>query len=573
MSNVKVYYCKQTESPGSTNRISPAPSITINPEIYYSNDNVIGYTYIVTLNGYANALRKDLSESSVDFGVDKTIDHIGYLREVFNFNGGNLYIQKNNTTILVAKGATIQQLSFNESDNRWVNYSPFTIQLAFNEIDLPGCSNNAAIGCNSSIFHAGQSKTVTADNLVDITKYKIKEFSDKWSFTIDNTIYSDPINSLFKISYTLSATGQNYYVNDNLVPAWQQAKMFVQDRLYDQVKSLVGSILEINPNDSEDGCGPDKTLEDLHTAEGSDGLLDQFILLNAECETTPPNYGIFNETISCDTSESDGTFSITYNATLKNIDPLLSSVENAVIHTTTHNLVVSEGPPNNSTINVQGNIQGLVRGGFIYHNNDFTLPKNGLFISTVDSAETKYSNALSYYNTVVGDTSDLFDSFKEKINVKKSQLSMKGQDGYPKVASFSLDHNYHDGSISYSATYDRQISENLNRGFFNISVVRNDPIEIVQQFIIPGRANGPIIQKLGMKTQGTISINIEGSHPDNINCLDLSDVCNSIPVYDIPNLNSLLQDSSSSWIKSKEDYTMNQIDGSFSIALEYMCKG
>ena len=170
MSDIKVYYCKSTENPGDTHRISPAPSITINPEIYYANDNVFGYNYTITLNGYANSIRKDLNAGSVNYGIDKTVDHIGKIREIFNFNGGNLYIKRDNTNILIAKGATVQQISFNESDNRWINYAPFTIQLTFNEVDMPGCSNNSVISCNSSLFHLNQDKSIIADNLIDITK-------------------------------------------------------------------------------------------------------------------------------------------------------------------------------------------------------------------------------------------------------------------------------------------------------------------------------------------------------------------------------------------------------------------
>lgn len=576
MSNIQVFYCKQTESPGPTNRISPAPSITMSPELYYANDNIIGYSYTITLSGYANALRKDLNSDSVDYGIDKTVDHMGKIRDIFNFNGGNLHIKNGNTTILVAKGATIKQISFNESDNRWINYSPFTIQLSFNEIDLQGCLNNPIIPCSGSLFHTDQNKVITADNLVDITKYKIKEFSDKWSINVDNTIYNNPSNSLFKVTYNLSATGQNYYINDNLVPAWQQAKLFVQDRLHKQVKSLIGGILQINSNNTNDGCLPDKSMEYLHTTQGTEGLLEDFILLNAQCESNPPNYGVYNETISCNTSESDGTFSATYNAILKNINPNLNPIQNAVIHTVTHNLNFVEGPPNNSTINIQGNIQGLVRGGFIYHSFDYTLPQNGLFISRVaNSLETKYSNALAFYNTYIGSSDDLLDTFKEQVNVKNSTLSIKGVEGYPKVASFSLDHNYHDGSLGYSASYDRQIAESLNRGFSNISIVRNDPTEIIQQFTIPGRASGPIIQKLGMKNPRTISITIEGYHPDNKACGNISslNVCGLLLQTNIENLNDLLDDTNPNWIKSKEDYTINRVDGSYSILLEYICRG
>jgi hypothetical protein len=105
--SLEVYYCKQSESPGSSHRIAPAPQISISPEIYYANDNVIGYTYNITLNGYANALRKEINAGSTAYGLSGVIDHMGDLREIFNTNGGNLYVKQGSNELLVAKGATI----------------------------------------------------------------------------------------------------------------------------------------------------------------------------------------------------------------------------------------------------------------------------------------------------------------------------------------------------------------------------------------------------------------------------------------------------------------------------------
>ena len=281
-SQLQVYYCKQTESPGPAHRIAPAPQILISPEIYYANDSVIGYTYAVTLNGYANSLRKDLDSGSVDYGLAPTVDHIGHIREVFNTNGGNLYIKNGSQELLVAKGATVQKLEFKESDNRWVNYSPFTITIEFNEIDLKGCNQACAIGCSSSIFHQINNAKITSDNLVDIKTYKLKEFKDKWTFTIDDKIYesfNNVYNNILKVDYTVSATGKNFYQNDNLVPAWQQARLFVQDRLYKQVKSLINGQLQIN-KDSNSACDATKDISQIYSTDYSppktSGLLEGF---------------------------------------------------------------------------------------------------------------------------------------------------------------------------------------------------------------------------------------------------------------------------------------------------------
>jgi len=582
----EIYYCKQTESPGVEHRLVPAPSVTISPEVYYANDSVIGYTYNITLNGYANALRKELDAESVDYGADKTIQHIGDIRSIFNTNGGNLYIKQNDNNIIVAKGATIKNISFNTSSNRWVNYAPFSVELEFNEVDFIGCSNNPTIACNSSFFNASSLST----NLVDINTYKIKQFSDSWSFTIDNEIYqnySDIQNNVFKVTYNLSATGKNYYVNDTLVPAWQQAKNFVQDRLYKQVNALINGVLQIGSN-NQDGCAGTKTIQTLYdvdnSAPRSNGL---FTGGNTLKDGSSANYDVYNETISCSTSEAEGTFSITYNAILKKNHPSLNPQENAAIHTFTKNVSNSfEGGKTTTSISVQGSIKGLVRGGFIYYSNEYKLPQNGNFVSLIDSAETKYGNALAYYRAVVGTDTDLRPQFKGSLNITKKELLVSdsecpGEDDPDEdvpTSSFSLDHNYNEGTIGYSSSYDSQTAKNKKRGYTNISIVRTDPVEIIQEFVVPGRKDGPIIQKLGMKTSRTVSINIDGASEENKECITFCEgggfkVCeDTLPKFNIKDFDKLVAENDG-WIKTREDYTSNKLDGSFSISLEYTCKG
>lgn len=583
-STTQVYYCKQSESPGDSHRIAPAPTISINPEIYYANDNVVGYTYNVTLNGYANAIRKELDAGSVASGADETIQHMGDIRDIFNTNGGNLYIKQGSTDIIVAKGATIKNIRYNPSENRWVNFSPYTIEIEFNEIDFIGCSGNPSISCNSSFFNTG---SITS-NLIDINTYKIKQFSDKWSFTIDNQIYdyySDNFNNVFKVSYNLSATGKNYYINDNLVPAWQQAKIFVQKRLYDQVMALINGVLQIIP-DNKDGCAATQSLSEIHDVDNSSPRTGGLFEDGNTLRDGNRNYDIYNETINCSTSESDGTFSITYNATIKKNNPNLNPSENAVLHTFTKNISTTNGSPKSANINVQGNIQGLVRGGFIYYNNDFVLPNNGTFITTVDSAETKYTNALAFFQSRIGDGSDLYSNIKTALNITKSQLLINNEceedeeDELAPVSSFTVDHGYLNGTIGYSASYNTESAsaQAAQRGYSNISIVRNDPTEIIQEFIIPGRLGGPIIQRLGMKTSRTISISIEGANPENKECVKFCedgagfDPCDSMPKFDIEDFDKLIEENEN-WIKTKEDYTTNKIDGSYSISIEYTCRG
>lgn len=564
--SVEVHYCKENEA-GPSNRIVPAPTISISPEIYYANDNPIGYTYNVSLNGYASAIRKDINQN--DYGLEPVLDHIGDIRKIFNFNGGNLYIKKE-ANIIVAKGATIKSISFNPSDNKWVNYSQYTVELEFNEIDFIGCSGNPHIDCDSSIFHQVANAKNVCDNLVNLTSHKIKEFSDKWTFTIDDRIYneySDIYNNAFDVNYNISATGKNYYVNGKLIPAYQQAKLFVQERLYNQIVSLINGAIQIeNMNMNMDSCEATRDLQEIHNTNTDGGLLSGFDTSKAGSNAV---YDVYNETISCDTSESDGSFSLNYKALIKKIKPGLLPQQNAVLHTYTKD--TSTDNLASATISVKGNIQGLVRGGFIYYNsNDFELPSNGSFITAKDGSETKYSNALAYYLSDVGNSADLLPSLKNKLNITKSQLLIKGTDGYPSASSFVLDHNYSEGSLSYTATYDKAQTIARDTGYVNISIVRNDPIEMIQEFVVPGRASGPIIQKLNMKTSRTISINIDGATQQNKTCSSISDLCIYLPDHSVA-LSGLLS-ARPDLIMTREEYTSNPIDGSFSISLEYTSK-
>jgi hypothetical protein len=561
----EVYYCKGNASPISTDRIAPAPTVTISPEIYYSNDNPIGYTYTITLNGYANALRKEVDVGSVDYGLEPTVEHMGDIREIFSFNGGDLYIRQGNTNIIKAKGATIKNIEFNVSDNHWVNYAPFVVEIEFNEVDFIGCDNNAMISCSSSIFHQGASQTIINDNLIDITNHKIKEFSDKWSFTIDNRIYDNyaaTYNNIFEVSYTISATGKNYYVNNNLVPAWQQAKLFVQKRLHDQVLSLVNGCLQIeSSNDS--ACDATKDLSAIHDLAPSGGLLEGF---------GREYYNVYNEQISCTTSESEGSFSLTYTAIVKKNNPALSPVANAATHTYTKDINITTDTKTNATITVKGTVQGLIRGGFLYFKgNNFALPDSGSFITTADGIETKYSNALAHFTTAIGSTSDLLGTFKSQVSLSKAELLIKGASGFPLPSSYVIEHNYNEGSITYTATYETSNTRARDLKYTNISIVRNDPVDIIQEFIVPGRLSGPIIQKLNMKTARIITITIDGRSKDNKSCIPPS-ICNSLPIFNIPGFDALLAESAG-YIKTREDYTSNKIDGSFSISLEYTSKG
>jgi len=589
---LNVYYYLFGETYSDSNRIVPAPIININPEIYYANDSVIGYTYNVTLKGYANALRlNERPDDASSYGLGEVISHMDHIRKIFSANGGKLYVKdsKNlNNDILVAKGATIKSISFEPSDNLWINYAPYTIEIEFNEIDLIGCLSEAndIVYCNNTFFHIPQSGsqvtssgTLPSSYLVDMKKYKIKEFSDKWSFNLDNEIYTELpsiVNHNFSVSYTVNATGKNFYMDDKLIPSWEMAKLFCQNKLVTQISGLFDKTLSvIYPDNYETHKAidaPDKIFNNINPdLSVHSGLVN--------LETT---YKIYNETMTCNTSESDGSFDLTYNAIFKKYDPLKSDEENSALHNFTKTISHTDDDQQQVTISVQGNVQGLIEGGLIsdLNKDDFELPANGTFIGKKTTNKTKYDHAnLSFLSYVKHNTEDdIKTELKTLLNITNSGLLLTDNGiprlGQPKPTSFVIDHDYHGGSIGYTATYDSVNSNAFDLGYTNVSITRTFPTDIIQEFIIPGRATGPIIQKLNMRNPGKVSIKVDGMSPKNIaNNANISP-CNSIPDYsDILGIENIIAiDSHPDYIKTLEEYTKNNIDGSFSISLEYLCR-
>ena len=564
----KMYYCAPGSSVGGTTRLVPAPQISISPEIYYANDTVIGYTYNIKLTGYADALRRDeadgvRSSGIINSGVEQVFSHMNDIRDIFNGNGGNLYLyDTGNKLVLQGKGATIKSIKFDESDNRWFNYASYTVDLEFNEIDFLGCNDNATIPCTGSFFHNDQPKVTTSDKLVDFQKYKLKNFNDKWTFNLDNEVYTQ---KNFKVTYTISATGKHYYDSSGqLIPAWLQAKEFVQDRLYTQIKALIDGAVALSNTDDKDGCSATLSAEELYDQNTDKSLFKDF-------DNGTENYKIYNEVISCNTSESAGSFSVTYNAIISAQDLGAGDGNNAT-HTHTQSIsTTNDGTDYSTTLSVQGTVQGMIRGGIIdVIQEDFDLPQQGTFLTKYNGETTKYDNALaSYYNYIGGDT-DLGGGFKNDKDITQAALLIKNGNGTAIPSSFVLDHNYHEGSISYSAQYDSKLNRGLSQGYMNISIVKKDPTPIINEFVIPGRGQGPLIQWLGAYTPKTISISIEGANQGNKGC-SLSNLCSSVPqVGDLFNQLSSYE-GSTVWIKTSEQYNKNAIDGSFSMNVDYTC--
>jgi hypothetical protein len=268
-------------------------------------------------------------------------------------------------------------------------------------------------------------------------------------------------------------------------------------------------------------------------------------------------YDIYNESVSCDTGEAEGTFSATYKAILK--------YGGDIIHTfSCSRSVTDDNRSNNRTVSVQGRIDGLIPGGLIKSANTLSLPNNGKIFIASDSSITKYQKALAYATLDVYNAYDLKGGFKNIFGISSAF-----------AASHTITHDYTAGSISYNTEYNTETDIRGNSGYRNITVTKEESIPLVVEFVIPGRAEGPIIQYLGAFSPRKVSVNIEGVIPlQCCNPLDLQQValekCNSSKIdLAIPeNIDEGLRASGFKLTSHQE--TVNPVDGSYSINYSYI---
>lgn len=573
----KMYY-GPNDNTDTDYMLVPAPTITINKELLYSNDSVIGYTYNVNLQGYATNYRKTNSSenpsSSKDYvskNIEKVLGGMEIIRKILSRNSSNLSIYDSSSNLLIkCKGGNLRSLNFDDTDNNWAAYATYSASIEFNEVEFLGES----VSCLSSDLDP----STKSPNVVDTNIHKIKSFNDGWSFSVGEQSFDyarttdddkdlKVHNMVINASYNISVTGKNYYNNDLLIPAHEQARIFAQKRLYDRVKQLVSggssNILKVTTDVDSEPCGSN-TLTDMH----QDGL---GILGNI-------TYLPFNETVSCDISESDGTFSANYSCILKSKANGMTYSGSNIIHTISKSRTreTQSGSRDNYILSIDGTIQGLVLGGVIYSAGNFFLPSNGSFVISSSDSINKYSAANSFYATI-GNEEDLEDNFKTVLNITFDELNVDSSDctnlpTFPKPSSFNLTRNYIDGTINYSAEYSTENGCNQDgEAVTNVSITTENPVPVLAEFTIP---NGNfVIQDIKTVTAKKITVNIDGRKSGDRECCNnlttiISDAaCSSVslpPNVTLPN--------PAKYILTQKTRTDNKIDGTYNIVLSYICE-
>jgi len=557
-------------------RLLPAPFISINTNYSYSNDNIIGYTYTINLNGYATNYRRPDGEEEQNTNTDyqirniaKVLESVETTKNILSYTGGCLTVTDDTgNTLLLAVGGSVKSLSFDSSDNKMTVYSKFTAEIEFNELMLMG----EQFGCSTSYI---DSKSRPHPDFLDINQYKIKEFTDSWNFDVadeafsfvqksDNNSDLKVNNTIINVSYSVSATGKDFVTYDNsgngkLSPGWVQAKNFIQDRIYKQVSQL-DKILKLSSGTT---CSTTDKLDQIHKYD--DGAYKE--LSN--------KYNFYNELINFEASPPEGTFSATYTSILK-LDNDDQFSDSNVIHTFSKETTLSTSitGPDQTTININGEIKGLIEGGLVETGGTLSLGQSGsvLIIGTNNSA--KFNNANSFVSKIIDiNNNDLVQPFKDALDISYDSLNLKDQQleecelpGTIAPVSFNLTKNFMEGIITYSANYSSTRACGINDSTTTISrttISVESPEQIYNEFVIPG--GGYVVQFLKTKTSKKISINIEGRTE--------RDCCaaNDLDTIQLPNFDNIIPVIGDDSILNQKNINYNPIDGSYRISLAYTC--
>ena len=501
------------------------------------------------------------------------------LQALLSSNGNTLTIRDtNNDVVLTAIGGTLKSLSFDNGTNSWTQTAPFTAELEFNYINFFGEN----LACATYWADSAPS------GMVDMDKYPLKSFTENFSISIDAESFnysnlSDTGGSLrisnnsIGLSYNISATGKDYFKQNTdppeFKPAWEIAKNFAQERLYDKVVALISGAIVM----SDSGC--------LIPADATEDILNKLAHQTY-------GYEAYNETINCSFSELDGSFSATYNSTLKKKSDNgelydANNAKHTITKTINHSRVNNSNARLLTSISVNGSIEGLILGGLIRADKtSFKLPRNGSLLIKDLNGATKYTNALNLWNQINGGADDdLSTQFKEVLGITSTSFGPTSCSSSPSVVnpfprSFNLTRNFIDGTIDYDIEYNTDCTPANNERtqvVQNVTINFVDKTPVFAEFIIP--ASGTILQDIKTWTGKEVEFTITGrDEPE----YKLDQAYTTLPMSWLatkmaaaivpPTLSQVPQyDVEYDYLLKERSLNFNPIDGTYTMRFVYSC--
>ena len=393
------------------------------------------------------------------------------LRALFAQDGQRVEI----TDILDDAGATItcfpRTISVDFTEGQYITKCEYTIVLEADYL-LRGDDPDQYVDYEGTFVNGDLRATET--NISTLLSSQdtafIETYSEDWGIEADDQTGESVENPItYRISHSLSATGKTVYgpastsynyqtsaIGSLNVPAWEQAKRFVQKRLSGggtgiQYPNIIGQIGSgtINLVNSYGGYNHVRT-EQINVTEGTYSVSENWILSSGKA----------NEVYNLSTSTS-------------NTDPFI-------------------------TVQIDGAIKGLRNFSPVYG--------SGLGSANFNAVSGAYANALSKYNEISnsGRFGLISPIYKRANNLVAVALNSQ-------PVSMSLSSNQYTGDISYNLSFNNRPT-NIISGVIAESIQVNDtyPGDIFAIIPVLGRATGPVLQYIGGRTEykRDVSINL-----------------------------------------------------------------
>ncbi len=485
----------------------------VQPENKY---NQVGHLFTMELNGFLAPIGSG--------GLPVLLDQMSGLRYAASLDGQKFSIKCNDDTLMEFR-PEIKDLTFQESNNNWVQTIPYTLVLEYQDSADNRNGNIAKI--------ESYEETWDVEFLNEGKRHYIWDLStiptgnrDVASSDYPNVETNNPFEA--KVTHTITCVGKRSWVGagDNGVVTYaaDNAMEFI-------TTTAVGSDLGYMDN----------------AASGQ--LYGHAIVNFFNLSNMPEDFIAYDNFRSSNVNETNGTATVVETFYVIGTNSGLSNEAQRKItedFTVDIRESIDTGLVN---VSVQGQIQGLE-----YHDYSTT----GVKETTVERA---YDNAASGWVPI-----------QRRIYPRAQFVYLQdygSRNLNPQPLNKSVSHAPNKGIISYNLEYnDRPCSFIAGSLSENITIVDNNPTDVFASLAVLGRNQGPVLQSISTITGSTREITVEAVMPPPTACATIADLNANIPSGEVQSLLCLfeteLTDANNQVFKNSDNVSWNPIQGRYS---------
>lgn len=436
---------------------SPVPLISIERTTRRVGGEILGYSFQMTLNGTITTEDPLTPGTEADF--PSNVIEVDNLRDALSSDCEPFEIKCDDATVISCY-PRVESLTFQESNNNWVNTIPFTAVLTYQETD--------------------QLSEAPAD-----TKF-IENVTEAWNmeFNQESKYFAQDLSALNN-----QEAGYDYTDNDSNNP----------------FEARVTRTISVQGIASCTGSGVGNT-----AAENARVYLDT-VLLNGETynatnwghavsgitNLTNSDYDIYDHFRSHVIDDRNGTIEVTENWLVLGTSGVTGTLGTREDFTVTYNKALEDS---RHKISIEGQIQGFEKR--TYSGSNLVTPVTGTAYSNASNAWSNISNRL----------------FPRAQAIYQSNVTNGGPLN-PEPLNKTIGHQLSKGIINYSYEFDNRpcsfISGSLTE---NISINDTNPTDVFASIVVLGRSQGPILQPIGTPTSPSREVVVEVTMPTPTGC-------------------------------------------------------